>query len=136
MKKYRVLWTVCMLVLLGTLAGCAIHREAVKLQDLEFSVLAPERVPQELGELIAEKIKEPFQMTYNDGEYLYLVEGYGEQPTGGYSVTVEELSLTENAIYVHTTLLGPGPGEQKKNTPSYPYIVIKTPLREEQVIFR
>ena len=58
--------------------------------------------------------------------------------SGGYSITVNDLYLTENAVYVDTTLLGPDPAESagiKKNTPSYPYIVLKTEFVDKPVIF-
>lgn len=37
---------------------------------------------------------------------LYLVVGYGRQPTGGYSIIVDELYTTENTIVFATTLTG------------------------------
>ena len=43
--------------------------------------------------------------------------------------------LTKDAIYIDTELLGPKKGEDVSATPSYPFIVIKIPYREEQVIF-
>ena len=50
---------------------------------------------------------------------------------------VNALYLTENAIYADTTLLGPDPSDTgvKKNSPSYPYIVIKTEFLDKPVVF-
>ena len=50
---------------------------------------------------------------------------------------MNDLYLTENAIYVDTTLLGPQPGDTavKKDTPSYPYIVLKTEFLDKPVVF-
>ena len=50
-------------------------------------------------------------MTYSDEEKLYIVTGYGPQETGGYSIQVKELYLTENAIVFDTELSGPEKGE-------------------------
>ena len=63
--------------------------------------------------------------------------GYGQQKTGGYSIAVDELYLTEDAIYVGTTLLGPEITGQKKGAekPSTPYIVIKTEFLDKTVIY-
>ena len=61
--------------------------------------------------------------------------GYGKQPTGGYSISVTELYETENAVYVHTNLLGPSAEELKKESPSYPHIVIKMEKRDKAVVF-
>ena len=76
-------------------------------------------------------------MSFQDGNYLYLCVGYGQQETGGYSIAVNALYETENAVYFDTTLLGPEPGEDggKKTSPSYPYVVIKTEYIEKPVVF-
>lgn len=64
--------------------------------------------------MIVEKGTEPFQLTYSDDQNLYISIGYGQQKTGGYSIAVDELYLTEDAIYVGTTLLGPEITGQRK----------------------
>lgn len=118
------------------LTGCTLmSEEKVKLRDLEFTILSEEKIPQELMTIIEEKQGEPFKLTYSDNENLYISIGYGEQSSGGFSITVNELYLTENAIYVNTTLLGPDASENAKKAVSCPYIVIKTELLEETVIF-
>ena len=94
------------------------------------------KLPETLGQVIAEKKGEPFKLTYQDQENLYVCAGYGEQPTGGYSIAVEEFYLTENAIYFDTTLIGPGKEEKLTETPSYPYIVILTEDLELPVVFQ
>jgi len=118
------------------LSGCTmLSDERVKLRDLDFTVLSEEKIPQELMTIIQEKKGEPFKLTYSDNEYLYISIGYGEQATGGYSIAVNELYLTDNAVYVNTNLLGPEASEKNNPTPSYPYIVIKTEYLDETVIF-
>lgn len=118
------------------LSGCTLlSEERVKLQDLDFTVLGEEMIPEELLSIINEKKAEPFQLTYSDREFLYICIGYGEQTTGGYSIAVNELYLTDSAIYVNTELLGPDASEKNHRTPSYPYIVIKTPYLDQTVIF-
>ena len=67
---------------------------------------------------------------------MYLCTGYGEQPTGGYSIAVEELYLTENAVYIDTTLIGPSKGETLTEMPSYPWIVVMTEDLELPAVFQ
>lgn len=122
------------------LAGCAKEEKDLleKIKDLEFTVLAEDNIPEELKTIIEEKRENTFKVTYQDNGFLYICIGYGEQVSGGYSITVNDLYLTENAVYVDTTLLGPDPAESagiKKNTPSYPYIVLKTEFVDKPVIF-
>ena len=62
--------------------------------------------------------------------------GYGEQMTGGYSIEVRELYLTENAIVIDTELKGPQKGEEVGVEKSYPYIVVRTEYLENPVIFQ
>ena len=138
MKKiggFRGIFAGCFLLCFW-LAGCSmLSEERIKLRDLEFTVLSEEKIPQELMTIMQEKKGEPFKLTYSDRDYLYISIGYGEQATGGYSIAVNELYLTDNAIYVNTTLLGPDTTVKVDNTPSYPCIVIKTEKLDETVIF-
>ena len=55
--------------------------------------------------MIGDEEKHPFRLVYADQGILYIAEGYGEQPTTGYSVEVRELYETEEEIRVRTSLL-------------------------------
>ena len=124
----------CMGIFCG-LCGCSLmSTEEVKLRDLDFTILGEEMVPAELATMIEERKVDAFKMTYSDNQNLYICVGYGRQETGGYSITVDELYLTEEAIFVQTTLLGPDVSEKNNKTPSYPYIVIKTEYLDQPVI--
>lgn len=118
------------------LTGCSVVGQSdKKLKDLEFTVISQERLSDELADIIEERKADAFKLTYHDGDYLYLVVGYGEQPTGGYSIAVDDLYLTEDAIKVRTTLLGPGPEDAKTEVLSYPYIVMKIMYLDKTVLF-
>ena len=119
-----------------TLSGCSmVSRERVKLKDLEMTILSEEVIAQELMTILDEKKEKAFQFTYTDKEYLYICIGYGEQKSGGYSIAVQELYETQNAVYVHTNLLGPTEEEAKKQAPSWPHIVVKTQKKDKTVVF-
>lgn len=111
------------------------ERDEKKVRDLDYTVVEPEEMPEDLLEQIEKKKETPFHFTWLDGENLYLVEGYGTQKTGGYSISVEECYLSTDSIYVSTRLTGPVKGETVKEKPSCPFIVIKMPARQEPVIF-
>ena len=126
------------LVMLCLFTACAKEKNPMeKVKDLDFTVLAEDNIPQELKTVIEEKKANAFKVTYQDNCFLYICIGYGEQVSGGYSITVNDLYLTENAIYADTTLLGPDPGDGtvKKDTQSYPYVVIKTEFIDKPVVF-
>ncbi len=103
--------------------------------DMEFTVVSEDRLPKELAQIVDEKKQDAFKLTYADAGYLYICTGYGKQDSGGYSITVDALYETENAIYVNTNLLGPKAGSAAGNSPSYPYIVIKVEFRDKTVVF-
>lgn len=124
------------IVMVLMLAGCSmLSEERVKLQDLGFTVVSEEKIPDELKTIIDEKKADPFKLTYSADEFLYIVIGYGQQSSGGYSIAVNELYLTEDAIYVNTTLLGPEEADNTDRVPSCPYIVLKLDYMEKPVIF-
>lgn len=137
MKKIRAILFCGLLIALSLLGGCGkkLQEEPVKIRDLELTVVAEDKLPEELLANIAEKKMNPFKFTFQDGGYLYICIGYGEQQSGGYSITVDELYLTENAIYVKTCLIGPGADVPDDGVKSYPYIVIKTEYLDYAVVF-
>lgn len=109
------------------LAGCEAEKTTSdKLKDLNFTVVGEAEQPDALKDIIAEKSKSAFQISYTIGEELYIAIGYGEQPSGGYSITVNEFYETPDSLFIDTTLLGPGSAENVTDTPTTPYIVIKT----------
>lgn len=141
MKIKRKRWknvAAAMLLLCVVLTGCGMSGERnIKLRNLDFTVLSEEKIPEELKTVIAEKGSEPFRLTYSDNQNLYISIGYGEQKTGGYSIAVDELYLTDDAVHVSTSLLGPDITGQKSGAgkPTTPYIVIKTELLDKTVIY-
>ena len=135
MKKAKFIATA--LVITSLFNGCSIKsNKSEKVKDLEFTVVEDADLPDELSTLINEKKQKAFKLTCTTNDYLYISVGYGEQSTGGYSICVNELYLTENAIYVDTNLLGPGTEDNKEENSSYPYIVIKLEKMDETVVFK
>lgn len=133
LKKIFLMMSMLLIILVS---GCGAQRQSTeKVRDIQFAVLAEENIPEECQIMIEEKKESPFQFTYEDGQYLYICIGYGVQETGGYSISVNDLYLTENAVYVDTNLIGPAADEEKIQTKTYPYVVLKTEYLEENVVF-
>ena len=63
------------------------------------------------------------------------MRGYGEQATGGYSIQIKELYLSNNAAFFQTELIGPRKGETITKSPSYPYIVVVTEKVDKNLVF-
>lgn len=136
MKRWLTVITVTSIIIMS-LFGCSFSKEDKdKVKDLEFTVVEDAEVPEELMKLIEEKKQSSFKLTYSNDQALYIVVGYGEQLTGGYSISVNELYLTSNSIVIQTNLIGPAKDETPAQEPTYPYVVVKLELREEPVIFK
>ncbi len=122
------------LVFLLTLCGCGTSGGGMgERADVEFTVVSVEEVPQELSEILEKNKAREIRMTYQDGEELYLIRGYGEQKTGGYSISVVECSEDEENLYFLTQLIGPEDPEGLSEDPSYPYLVAKTARTDKNV---
>ena len=106
-----------------------------KIKDLECTVIPEDNLPEELFHMIEQKKENSFKITFEDRGFLYSCVGYGAQETGGYSIAVNDLYETSNAIYVDTNLIGPSPEEKSNPVASYPYIVIKTEFIDKPVVF-
>lgn len=137
MRRLRI--SVLLLMILITvfsITGCKTEDTDVKkLKDLDFTVVEDADIPGELKEIIDEKKEKPFKLTYSNKDYLYIVVGYGQQNSGGYSIAVDELYLTSNAIYIDTNLIGPSKDDLVTQGVTYPYIVVKIEFIDKRVVF-
>lgn len=106
-----------------------------KLKDADYTIVEDNYIPEKLREVIEQKKEAEFKLSFENNDDLYLVHGYGEQETGGYSIAVRDLYLTENALYFDTELLGPENGSDPQKKPSYPYIVVKTKKYKQNIVF-
>ena len=132
----RILSILLVALLCAGVMACGEKQDPMeKIKDLDFSVIPEDKLPEELLSAIEGKKESPFKMTFQDQGFLYICVGYGVQETAGYSITVNALYETGNAIYIDTNLIGPGPEEKGKNTPTYPYIVVKTENLDKSVVF-
>lgn len=132
-RIYGGLLAVVMTLLLG---GCTFSQNKTeKIRDLEYTIMNEKELPEELKAEIENSKEAGFKYTYSDGQYLYIANGYGKQETGGYSIQMKELYLTDNAIYFKAELYGPQNGETVSKASSYPYIVIKTEMMDFPVVF-
>lgn len=137
MKRLKTI--IALLILITTmfgLVGCKKEvQEIKKLKDLEFTLVEDADLPGELKEIIDEKKDKPFRLHYSNKDYLYIVVGYGKQSSGGYSIAVEELYLTDNAIYINTNLIGPSQDDLVTQGVTYPYVVVKLEYIDKKIVF-
>lgn len=118
------------------LTGCSQSEAPEKTKDLDFTVVSGTDIPEELQNLIQERQENSFELTFSDNSCLYIIKGYGKQTSGGYSITVNDFYQSDDQLVFDTDLFGPKKDEKVSESPSYPYIVIKTEYRENPVVFR
>lgn len=133
----KILSVLLFSALLGSLlGGCSVEEtNRTKVADLEYFIVEDADIPDELMAMIEEKKEADFKLTYEMEDELYIIRGYGEQATGGYSIRIKDCYLGTNAILFDTELVGPRKGEKTSASPSYPYIVIKTKECGKSTIF-
>ena len=134
---FSIAGMVVIALLLAVLQGCVSIQDGTpeKVEDVASKVLEENEIPKKLAEAIDEKKEAEFKMSFENKDGLYLVHGYGEQETGGYSIAVRNLYLTEQTLYFDTELLGPEHGSNPPKKPSCPYIVVQTAKCDKPVVF-
>jgi len=137
---FRIKMIACLIVIMGcllALGGCNEEKtKENKLKDLDFTVLGDNEIPMELKQIIEKYKHEVAKTTYVDMGELYIIICYGDQPTTGYSIQVNELYETENTISIKTTLKGPAKNEQVLKLVTSPYIVVKLENIEKTVVYK
>ena len=120
-----------------TCTGCSVEKIASdKVKDVDYTIVTEAEIPETLKTSIEERKKAPFKLSYSDNKELYIVVGYGEQPSGGYSIIVDELYLTDNTIVFATTLEGPEQKQEMEVNPTYPYVVVKMEYIDYEIVYR
>lgn len=137
MRKCRILLFL-FIMLSGVLAGCGAPEKetADNGKEVDYTVVDIMKLPKELTELIEENKKDEIRMTYTDGGDMYLVRGYGEQASGGYSIQVAGCTEDEETVYFDTRLLGPSGQEKLPKEPSCPVLVVKIEAREKDILIQ
>lgn len=132
-KLYLLILIAIFPILLTT--GCE-KKEEKKTSSIDFTVVTDGDIPKDLKKLIKERRKNPFELSYSDGSYLYVVKGYGRQETSDYNITVNDFYISDDALVFDTELSGPEKDKNVSGKPSYPYIVVKTKYMENSIIFQ
>ena len=115
-RKKQSMWKTFALafcLLLSLEAGGCVRQEKKNSEqhELEIKVVTEEAIPEELMSLIEKNKKTPFRLTFAD------------------------LCETQETVYIHTGLLGPEKGEEKKEIATYPYVVVELEETEKNIRF-
>ena len=120
----------------GVLQGCSAYTQEDKIADVEYTVMCPEDVPKELADEIQNVKGKEFQLSYEDGEYLYVAKGYGKRNSNGFNISVKDVYATEHTLVFDTEITGPKEGQDVIEKETTPYVVVKMEMMEKQVVFK
>ena len=142
MRKSLVSLLLLMIMVIGTgalamsVSGCSKAESEEKLTPADFTVVCYEDIPKDFLREIEEKKETDFKLTCISDGWLYIARGYGKQNTGCYSIAVKEVSVSDNAVYFDSELIGPKQGEAANKLATYPYVVVKIEDAGRSVVFR
>lgn len=131
-KKFIIIVAVIAICLTGCGKG---GKQMTERTEVSYTVVPRDELPEELKRVIDEKKKEPLTMSLGLGEYLYIVEGYGTMPTGGYSISIEYVEQNDEEIFFKSKIIGPKTSEPVNMVKTYPYIVVKTEYTDKKIVF-
>lgn len=135
MSKTRRVQIVIIFILF-VFTGCKQEKMSMeKIDNINYTIEDFTEIPNELEEEIANKRYKKFSMVYKDDEEMYICIGYGRQSTGGYSIKINDVYLSSNAVIVDSSLVGPKENELVLKAYSYPCIVFKIKSIDKKVIF-
>ena len=138
MKKIVLPTLSLVLIVAGILfTGCDKKGDGqAELVPVDFTVVSYDDIPKELMKEIDEKKSGDFRLSYSADGWLYIARGYGTQSSGGYSISITEVSMADNAVYFASELIGPKQGEAVNKLATYPYVVVKLEDVGQSVVFR
>ena len=121
----KVIVLLCWILLFAGMSGCLSGGAQEERISVAFQVVAFDKAPQKLQEIIEEHKKEEIKMTWEGDEGRYIIRGYGEQPTGGYSIRADAVELMGD----------PPQKEQAAAEASYPCIILLIENMDQEVTF-
>ena len=93
-------------------------------------------VPDEIGRWVETKKHEQGIHLLSAGTHRYLLIAWGEKPTGGYEVKVDEDNIREwqKTLHVDAKLVAPDPDDMVTQALTYPYALLRLPADDTPVL--
>lgn len=133
MQIRRLAGFVTLVLFLGSmLTGCA--RAKLASPGPEF-VREKNNLPKPVADWVEANKRAFGGFTKKEGDRTYLLATMGERPTGGYSVSIDEVLRGKEGLVVVATLASPKPDQAVTQALTYPYDLVSIPATREKVSF-
>lgn len=131
MKKYQII-TLAIIVLIGALFVPKMLKGSDN--EVKFKVVNEEDVPEQITEMLPKYLMEERALTCKYKDEIYVIVTRGEKNSKGYEVDIEGMTKEKytKEIYdlvVYAKFMDPDPNEIVEQEYDYPFIVVKTNLK-------
>lgn len=123
-KKRNFLFLGCFLLsgfLLFNLSG----EEARGKELLDFTRIDYQDLPEQIKSWVDNSRKQEIAQTKNFAGYTYILVTYGEKPTGGYRVEIQELQKRKDSIEIFVEFQAPAADQMVTQAFTYPYDLVR-----------
>ena len=132
MKKYQII-TLAIILLIGAIFIPKTFRG--KDGEIKFKVVEDEDIPDKISEMLPKYLLEERALTCKYDNDIYVVVTRGEKSSQGYLVDIDKVvkeKYTKDVydLVVYARFTDPDPNEIVDQEYDYPFIVIKTNLKD------
>lgn len=131
MKKHQII-TLAIILLIGAI----FIPKTLKGRDgeVKFKVVEEEDIPEKISEMLPKYLLEERALTCKYGEDIYVIVTRGEKNSQGYFVEIDKISREKYTkdvydLVVYAKFTDPDPNEIVDQEYDYPFIVVKTNLK-------
>lgn len=145
MSKKPFIWFLCVALLASAAwGGCQSNGNNVPNDDVLFNGGNPSEnyyrldekdLPEEISEWINNSLNMNLGQKRVYDDKLFILVTYGEKPTGGYSVDITKVEITETEIQVDVNFKSPKEGDIVTQAVTYPYDMVVTSAVDLPVVF-
>lgn len=111
--------------------------ESSEQQSFSFEEVLLDEAPQSVQDWVSRSLDQALGQVYEDeAGHTYILVTRGEQPSGGYTIEIEEIVQDHWGTWVHTAETNPNSGQFVTAEVTYPYSLVRVEkLPEDNIYF-
>lgn len=132
--KLLITMFLIIIVVATTVIKCVPNFMSGGNSEVEHVVLDKEQIPEAINEILPRYRMLERALAAKVDDDIYIIVTRGEKQTAGYDVNVEKVEIIEEndekKLIVHAIFKDPNPDDMVTQSMTYPYVVVKTELKE------